>query len=190
MALHQPSFKNTHEDQDVKQLGLKVRQERKGLGLSLEAFSRLIDTSPSMLQRIETGSRSPTVDQLIEIANICRKPIYEFLEQGTQSFQKIERSARKTLRSKNASVTIICPYGVISKDLVVSYFKGKADSEVKLPSHNGYCYVYILKGSCSFEHDGRTYTLKEGDAFHYDDAKPQQLRIFSELESIRITVRT
>ncbi len=142
-----------------------------------------------MLHRVETGTKSPSVDLLHEIANVCRKPIYEFFDDLSPGFQKLDPDKLKTIRTKISSVRIICPYGVISKDMIVSQFKGIEGAEIKLQSHRGYCWVYILRGACVFEHNGIAYHLKAGDSFYYDADKPQKLKVLSALESVRITVR-
>ncbi len=55
----------------MKDLGNRIRFERKALGLTLQNFAELVGTSSSMLQRVETGAKSPSVELLVEIANIC-----------------------------------------------------------------------------------------------------------------------
>lgn len=173
-----------------KNLGFKIRDERKTLGLTLEQFAELIGTSTSMLQRVETGARSPSVDLLVEIANICRKPVDEFLNNEQPiGFRKIVPSNQKTIHTGHSDITIICPYGIISKDIVVSHFSGKAGATIHPQPQKGYCWVYIIKGSCIFEHDSVPHALKQGDTFFYDSDKPQSLKVESTLESIRLTIR-
>lgn len=173
----------------MKNLGAKIREERKALGLTLEEFSAMVGTSASMLQRIETGSKSPSVDLLVEIANIFRKPIDEFLDSDLQGFRRFDLTNQKTIQTKDFDVTILCPYGLISRDAVVSCFKGKKGALVKPQNQKGYCWVYILKGSCIFEHDGVAHRLKKGDSFYYDAERPHHLKLLSNLESIRVTMR-
>ena len=174
----------------MKNLGAKIREERKALGLTLDHFADLLGTSRSMLQRVETGAKSPTIDQLVEIANICRKPIDEFFSEKPQGFKKFSHSEQKIIRTDNYDVSIICPYGLISNDVVVSYFRGKAGAVVTPQRQKGYYYwVYITKGTCLFELEGLSHKLKKGDAIYYDAEKRHTLKITSPLESIRITIR-
>ena len=42
----------------MKDLGNRIRLERKALGLTLQNFAELVGTSSSMLQRVETGAKS------------------------------------------------------------------------------------------------------------------------------------
>ncbi len=169
-------------------LGTRIRDERKALGLSLKQFADLVGTSISSLQRVETGVKSPSVHLLIEIANLCRKPLSHFLEQELQGFKKFDKVTQKTIRTPDYEVTIICPYGLIARDVLVSRFKGNKGAVIEPQRQKGYCWVYIMKGSCTFEHDGVAHPLKAGDTFYYDADRPQRLRILSPLESIRITM--
>lgn len=169
-------------------LGTRIRDERKALGLSLKQFADLVGTSISSLQRVETGARSPSVHLLIEIANLCRKPLSYFLEEELQGFKKFESIAQKTIRKPDYEVSILCPYGLIARDVLVSRFRGNKGAVIEPRRQKGYCWVYIMEGDCVFEHDGVAHALKAGDTFFYDADKPQRLRILSALESIRITV--
>jgi len=56
---------------------------------------------------------------------------------------------------------------------------------VKPQIQKGYCWVYILKGSCIFERDGVAHRLKKGDSFYYDAERPHHLKLLSNLESMR-----
>jgi transcriptional regulator with XRE-family HTH domain len=173
----------------MKNLGAKIREERKTLGLTLEQMAELVRASPSMLQRIETGSKSPPVDLLVEIANIFRVPIDEFLQNDLHGFRKLNPYSLKTIQAGDFDVTILCPYGLISRDVVVSRFKGRKGALVRPQRQKGYCWVYIIKGSCVFEHDGISHRLQKGDSFYYDAERPHHLKLLSNLESIRITTR-
>ena len=172
----------------MKNLGARIREERKALGLTLEQFADLSGTSSSMLQRVETGTKSPSVDLLLEIANICRKPIDEFFDKEPKGFRKLEAAKQKTIHTDNFDVSILCPYGLISRDIVVSHFRGRVGSTIKPQHQKGYCWVYITKGTCIFEHDGISHDLKKGDSIYYDASRPHSLKVITQLESIRITM--
>ena len=74
----------------MKDLGNRIRFERKALGLTLQNFADLIGNGSSMLQRVETGAKSPSIELLVEIANICRKPIDDLLKQKLNGFKKFD----------------------------------------------------------------------------------------------------
>ena len=174
---------------DLKYLGENIRRERKRLGLTLEKFARLVGTSKTTLQRIETGIKSPTVDLLYEIAQLCRRPMEEFIQEEPEGIYRLDVSRQKKVLGDDFEVSIVCPYGVISRDMVVNYYRGRAGAHIKPTQDRGYHWVYVVRGSCLFEHDGRQYTLGPGDAVYYDASKTFWFRVLEELESVRIAVR-
>lgn len=170
-------------------LGFRIRKERKALGLTLEQFARLVGTSKAMLQRVETGAKSPSVALLAEIATVCRRRVDDFIHEEPAGFTKLDESKQKAIRLGDYEVRIIAPFGLISKDIVVNHFKAKAGALVKPLKENGHAWVCITKGSCVFEHDGVPHRLKRGDIIYYDARRPSTLKVLTALESIRITVR-
>ena len=173
----------------MKNIAKKIREERKYLGFTIEQFAKLIGSSSSMLHRVETGIKSPSVNMMLEISNICRKPIDYFFNDEPIGFRIFSPEEKKRIHSDNFDVTVLCPYGLISRDTLVSHFKGKVGAVIKFQKQKEYFWVYIIKGTCVFEHDGIPHNLKEGDSFYYDAEKPQLLKILSPLESIRITMK-
>jgi transcriptional regulator with XRE-family HTH domain len=173
----------------MKDLGRKIRKERKALGLTLEGFSELLQTSKATLQRIETGSKSPSVALLAEISHICRKPIEYFVHEERKDFFFLERSSQKAIVKKDSRITIISPYGLISKDMIVNHFEGMPGAHDEPHRDEGYEWIYVLEGTCMFEHDGIPYELKEGDVIYYDATKLHSYKILTPFKSIRISVR-
>ena len=172
----------------MKDLGNRIRLERKALGLTLQNFAELVGTSPSMLQRVETGAKSPSVELLVEIANICRKPIDDLLKQQLNGFKKFDAENQKTIRNEDFEIKIICPYGLISKDIAISHFKGKAGAIITPPTQKGYIWVCVLKGEGVFEYEGIPQKVRKGDTLYYDSEKKHCLKIVSALESIRVNI--
>ena len=172
----------------MKDLGNRIRLERKALGLTLQNFAELVGTSSSMLQRVETGAKSPSVELLIEIANICRKPIDDILKQQLKGFKKFDAKNQKTIQTEDFEIHIICPYGLISRDIAISHFKGKTGATIIPPTQKGYIWVYVLKGEGIFTYEGAPQKVRAGDTLYYDSEKPHSLKILSSLESIRINI--
>lgn len=174
---------------DLKYLGENIRRERKRLGLTLEKFALLVGTSKTTLQRIEKGAKAPNVDLLYEITQLCRKPMEEFIQEEPEEIYRLSASRQKKVVGDDFEVSIVCPYGVISRDMVINYYRGESGAHIKPTQDRGYHWVYVVRGSCLFEHDGRRYTLKPGDSIYYDARKTFWFRVIEDLESIRIAVR-
>ena len=174
---------------DLRYLGDNIRRERKRLGLTLEKFANIVGTSKTTPQRIETGAKAPPVDLLYEIAQLCRRPMEEFIQDKLEGIYRLDASRQKKVKGDDFEVSIVCPYGVISRDLAINYYRGEPGAHIKPTQDRGYHWVYIVRGSCLFEHDSQQYTLKAGDAIYYDASKTFWFRVIDDLESIRVAVR-
>ena len=174
---------------DRKILGDKIRSERQLLGLSLERFAKQIGASKATLQRIETGAKSPSVELLEEISHVCRKPIHEFLTDNGGDFLQQNSSTLRKIIGEDFVITILSPYGQISSNILVNYYKGKAGAGINPTQDKAYHWVYILKGACIFEYEGNSYRLKKGDLIYYDARKTFSFKVLQDLENIRIAIR-
>jgi len=54
---------------DYKQLGIRIREERKRLHLTQSALAEAIDISDTYMGQIERGERSLTLDTLVRLVN-------------------------------------------------------------------------------------------------------------------------
>lgn len=174
---------------DRKRLGEKIRRERNLLGLSLYRFAELVGTSKATLQRIETGAKSPSVELLAEISHTCRKPIDEFLNEDQSDFVWQSGGKHKEIVGKDYEISIISPYGQISRNIVINHYKGKPGAGISPTQDKAFHWVYVLKGSCTFEYDGNSYVLKKGDVIYYDARRTFSFTVLEPFENIRLAVR-
>jgi transcriptional regulator with XRE-family HTH domain len=152
----------------MKDIGLKIRNERKSLGWSLEQMAKKLGISPMTLHRIETGKRSPSVAMLAEISHHLRRPIDFFIKEERPKFLHIRRDKQTVIDSPKMRLTVIAPKGLIQEN---AYFNlGEAGKGKFIDSHveEGYSLVHILDGECTIEHDGKKYVLQKGDTIYYD----------------------
>ena len=82
-------------DLDFKEIGMKVRERRRLLGITQEAVARQIDVNPSHISNIECGRVNPSLTILVKIANILCCSVDCFIS-GEYTFQ-IEKGREKTL---------------------------------------------------------------------------------------------
>lgn len=92
-----------------KLLGLRIKELRKGKGLSQEQLSEEIDIDPKHLSRIEVGNSYPSLDTLENIAkalNVEIKDFFEFahLARGTDLKQNIIKLLEEADERKLAMV--------------------------------------------------------------------------------------
>ena len=152
----------------MKDIGLKIRNERKSLKWSLEQMAKKLQISPMTLHRIETGKRSPSVATLAEISHHLRKPIDFFIKEESPKFLHIRKNHQTVIESPRMRLTVIAPKGLIEEN---TYFNlGEAEEGKFIDSHveEGYSLVHILDGQCTIEHDGKKHILRKGDTIYYD----------------------
>ena len=52
----------------------------------------------------------------------------------------------------------------------------RSDGEIKLHSHNGQEFNYIVSGQLEFTHDNKVYVLNEGDSVYFDSFLPHSAK--------------
>jgi len=104
----------------MKEIGTKIRIERKKNGLTLEQLAKRVGISPITLQRIETGKSSPSVVLLSEIAQTLNKPIASFFEIN-KSLVHITRKNQRKISNRMLKIKIIGPRKMIADNIVVTY---------------------------------------------------------------------
>ena len=152
----------------MREIGVKIRNERKSRGWSLGDMAGQIGISPMTLQRIETGKRSPSVIMLAEIANLLKKPIDYFIKEKSPKLVLIRKDQQTVVESPKLKLTVIAPKGLIDETIYVNLGEAKKGKFIDSHVDEGYSLVHILDGECVVEHDGEKYVHRQGDTLYYD----------------------
>lgn len=147
-----------------KNIGTKIRVERKKSGLTLEEFAKKLGISAITLQRIETGKSSPSVVLLSEIANAFNKPIFSFFTQETKPFVRIERKNQRSISSPMLKIKLIGPRKMIADNIVVTYGELKKGKKIDPHTNRGIEFNYNIEGKSELILDGQSYFLEAGDS--------------------------
>ena len=152
----------------VGDIGLRIRNERKTLNLSLKELAAKVGISTMTLQRIETGKTSPSVSVLAEIASRLHQPIDYFIQEERPKIVVVKREDQPTIESRGMALRVLVPLGMTDKNILMNL--GEADQGRFIDPHveDGHSLVYVLEGSAVLEHDGVEHLLMEGDAAYYD----------------------
>lgn len=65
---------------DIKKLGKKIKLARVELDLTQAQLAKKIDAKQKSISRYETGASLPSIETLIKIATVLKKPAGHFLE--------------------------------------------------------------------------------------------------------------
>ena len=82
-------------DLDFKEIGLKIKERRKNVGLTQEYIANILDVNPSHISNIEGGRAHPSLTSLVKIANILQCSIDYFIA-GEYTF-KVDKDMERTL---------------------------------------------------------------------------------------------
>ncbi len=150
-------------------LGLKIRNKRKSLGLSLRDLAAKAGVSTMTLQRIETGKTSPSVSVLAEIAYCLKQRIDYFLpENQPPKIVIVNKDEQSVVESAGMKLTMIASPDLTGRNMFVNLGEAKKGSFIDPHVEQGHSLVYVLEGEAILEHDGVEHLLKEGDVVYYD----------------------
>ena len=82
-------------DLDFKEIGLKIKERRKAVGITQEAIANILDVNASHVSNIECGRANPSLTALVKIANILHCSVDYFIS-GEYTY-KIDKDKEKTL---------------------------------------------------------------------------------------------
>ena len=83
------------DELNFKEIGAKIRNRRKSLGITQEFIANKLDVNPSHISNIECGRANPSLTALVKIANILQYSVDCFIS-GEYTY-KIDKGKEKTL---------------------------------------------------------------------------------------------
>ena len=95
------------------ELGERIRQRRKELGLSLRELADRVGLTASFLSQIERDLASPSLDSLRKISDALEVPIFHFLIDPEEEHPVVRRSQRAELKLPDSNLT----YKLLTPDL-------------------------------------------------------------------------
>lgn len=161
------------ELQEIKQIGSKIKDFRKGLDLTLPELSLKTGLSASYLSRIERGMSSPSLESLTVLAKAFGHGLSAFF--GSE--------AKSQLDTKNTYVTS----GDVTVRLLTDFFSGNPKVKIALcnleaktsfpkkHTHQGEEVVYVLDGQAEIELRNEKYTLPKGESFGFKGTTPHNI---------------
>ena len=152
---------------DLSSIGPRLRALRQGKDLTLAALSSSTGLSPSVLSRLESGARTPTLEQLITLAAAYETTLDALVAPAavpdprvhTTHFQREGMLVRPLTRqpSPMQAYTMLMPV---------------SDAQPDLRVHEGWDWLYVLSGRlrlCLGDHD---LVLGPGEAAEFDTRTP------------------
>lgn len=170
-------------------LGLHLRQRRKALGLSLQRIADQAGISVGHLSQIERGLSSPSVRDLMRIAEILQGSASDFLDPsrgmaGAGDPIMVRRARRPPVALKNGiTKRLLTPQDEAPlKMFMVTLAPGSTTGE-ELYTHDGLEAGLVLEGRLRLVVEDRDMLLEAGDSFRFASPRPHRFMNAHEGES-------
>ncbi|MBU0515461.1 MAG: helix-turn-helix domain-containing protein [Proteobacteria bacterium] len=161
----------------VKELGHRIRVERKAKGWTLKELSSRVGISVMTLQRIETAQVSPSVALLLDIAHCLERPIGHFLDEKSPLLRVFSWKDLNRMSDEIKEVVDLIPLGMVSNDIAVQLETGRRDKTKPPRASEGRAAVHVLEGSAVVVHRGKRVALSQGETVCYDASVKHAVRL-------------
>ncbi len=173
----------------LQRIGARIRAERKGLRLSLATLAKKVGISKMTLQRIETGSTSPSIITLTDISFHLKKPIESLIKGGEPNVLLLKKDQQESLFDPKSGFRILAPAGLISDRITITRSELKKGTIIEEHRNKGFEWAFIIEGRAELKIGGRSFSLEEGDAVFYDAHYPHGMRVDKKFRYVMLFLR-
>ncbi|MGW4642891.1 helix-turn-helix domain-containing protein [Sphaerisporangium sp. NPDC004334] len=150
-------------------IGPKLRELRKGRGLTLAELSRTTGISESTLSRLESGTRRPNLELLLPLARAYGVPLDELVGAPQTGDPRVH--LRPVRRHGMTIVPLTRRVGGVQAHKLVIPPRCDA-AEPVTQTHEGYEWLYVLDGRLRLLLGERDLVLKPGEVAEFDTHVP------------------
>jgi transcriptional regulator with XRE-family HTH domain len=173
----------------LKRIGARIRSERNSLGLSLEALAKKVGVSKMTLQRIETGSTSPSIVTLTDLSFHLKQPIETLIKEGDPKVVLLKKAEQNTVFDPESGIRILAPKGLIADRLTVTYAELEKGTDIELHQNKGFEWAFLIEGKAVVRVGTKDYLLEEGDTIFYDAHFSHAIRVYEKVRYVGIFLR-
>ncbi len=162
-------------------IGSKVKLVRENRKLSIDDVSERANLSVKTIQDIENGELVPGLTPLIKIARVLGVRLGTFMDDQedlgpvlVRSSEKKENSITRFSERNNATSSDLDFYTLAQNKadrhmdpFIIDVFP-PSNEDVKLSTHEGEEFIYVLEGQIEVLYGKDKYTLNTGDSIYYD----------------------
>lgn len=160
-------------------IGSKVKLLRETRKLTIEDVSERTNLSLETIENIENGALVPSLTPLIKIARVLGVRLGTFMDDVENlgpvvTRAKEEKSVTRFSDRGNAVNSDLDFYTLAQNkagrhmDPFVIDIYPSSEEEIKMSTHEGEEFIYVLNGTVEIKYGKDTYLLKEGDSIYYD----------------------
>ena len=158
---------------DLNNIGFRIRQQRKRLGVPMKDIAKEIGVSVSYLSQLETGKVKPslhTFKKLTDSLNTNIKYMLGETEKGNDNIVLTRKEDRKVLRNMEHGTELQffnLLDGKNEMDPCIQRLNGHAISGKKAYTHKGQQFVYVLQGRIEIVVGGKKFILNKDDSIYF-----------------------
>lgn len=163
-------------------IGSKVQMVRESRKLTIEDVSERTNLSEECISRIEKGELIPGLTPLIKIARVLGVRLGTFMDDQENlgpvvvrgDSEKDKKNVTRFSERSNAKSSDLDFYSLAHNkadrhmDPFVIDIYPASEEQVKLSSHEGEEFIYVLENEVEVIYGKDKYTLKPGDSIYYD----------------------
>jgi len=171
------SSRSSYVEQQIIEIGKKIKQLRQEMKLSLRDLAKSSGTSASTIHKIESNSVVPSIAVLIKIAQALKKNVGYFIgeEDNGDSIVHIRPGDREVFFVKESKLKVENIASTVSdcqlEGTLLRIKKGGTSGEIPL-THTGEEIKFCLKGRMQYAIEGQEFILAPGDCLHFKSGLP------------------
>lgn len=151
-------------------VGRRLRELRRGRGLTLAQLAAITDISVSTLSRLEGGQRRPSLELLLPLALAYQLPLDELV--GAPAIGDPRIHPRPVRHDGATWVPLHRDAGGVNAYKQILPVERTANRTVAQRSHEGYEWLYVLVGQLGLALGPTTFHLDAGEAAEFDTRTP------------------
>jgi transcriptional regulator with XRE-family HTH domain len=170
-------MQDASEPLELTDLGKTLRELRVRSGWTLEELAQKVSLSKSYLSRLEEGDRQPSLAALLALSRAFDVSLGALFPEGRERRETVVARCEEGRAQTGNGLTYTPlsrrspPVGMQPMRVIVSANR-IGDEQYQ---HEGEEWLYVLSGTLQLTLSSETYTLRPGDAAHFDAREPHRL---------------
>lgn len=167
------------------QVGARIRERRKELGLSLRELAERIDLTASFLSLVERGHNTPSLDSLWRIAEALEVPLFYFTEiNGQNPVVRRDERIKITFPPGDLTCELLVPNLRHRLEVFISRVHPLAGNIARPTKHFSEECLYLMEGRLKVCLQDGEYVLEQGDSIYFHGSTVREICALGEEEAV------
>jgi transcriptional regulator with XRE-family HTH domain len=170
-------------EQELQEVGSRMRQLRRAQGLSLQELSRLAGIDTQSLSRIEEGELQPQLGTVLKLSKALEGDLGTLISgRGEKPYAITRKSERKRVirSSRSESKQAQDAYKSLAPEVQGRHMEPlmvrlRPDPEEEPSVHEGEEFIFVLEGTVLLTMGQERFELEPGDSAYYQSSQPHHV---------------